>query len=234
MTIDRRLNYGRHLVSAFASRTGARSVVDLGAGHGDDLKNVQRVLPGAICHGVEGHRPYQGELRAAGIRVVEANIEQDSLPFDDNTIDLVMANQIFEHLKEVFWVCHEISRIVPVGGHAIIGVPNLASLHNRLLLMCGRQPSCQKNWSAHVRGYTRHDLLALFDRPFPGGWREVAWGGSNFYPFPGVLAKPLARWLPSMAWSFFVLLRKERSYDGGYLRWPTEQKLETNFRVSSA
>lgn len=229
--IDRSLNYGRQLVRAFAARTGARSAVDLGAGHGDDLRAIGAELPGIALSGVEGYGPYQEELRAAGIRVIPADIERDPLPFADGSVDLVIANQIFEHLKEVFWVCHEIARVTPVGGHAIIGVPNLASLHNRLLLLLGHQPTCQQNWSAHVRGFTRGDLLALLDRPFPGGWRQVAWGGSNFYPFPALVARPLARFLPGLAWSVLVLMRKERPYEGSYLRWPTEQRLETSFRT---
>jgi SAM-dependent methyltransferase len=231
--IDRHENYGRHLVRDFARRIQARSVIDLGAGHGDDLKGIAETLPGIRRHGVEGYEPYQRELAAADISVVNADIERDSLPFADGTVDLVLANQIFEHLKEVFWVCHEIARIVPVGGHVIIGVPNLASLHNRLLLLLGRQPSCQQNWSAHVRGFTRRDLLALLDRPFPGGWREICWGGANFYPLPRPLARLMAKLIPGMAWSVFILMRKEREYDGSYLRWPVEQRLETNFKIKA-
>lgn len=231
--IDRQENYGRHLIRKFARHTSARSVVDLGAGHGHDLDSIQQVLPGIRCLGIENHPPYQAELRAKGYEVVPMDIEREALPFADDSIDLVVANQIFEHLKEVFWVCHEMSRVVPVGGHAIIGVPNLASLHNRLLLLGGRQPSCQKNWSAHVRGYTRRDLLDLLDLPFRAGWEQVAWGGSNFYPFPRPVARPLANLLPGMAWGVFVLLRKRRPYDGGYLRWPVDQQLETNFRLGA-
>jgi SAM-dependent methyltransferase len=229
--IDRTENYGRHLVRAFAAKTKATCVMDLGAGHGHDLRNIQAILPNAECIGVEGYEPYQKELEQSRIRVVDANIERDILPLEDGKVDLVIANQIFEHLKEVFWVCHEIARVVPVGGHFIVGVPNLASLHNRFLLLLGRQPTCQQNWSAHVRGYTRRDLLALLNRPFPGGWKEVTWGGSNFYPFPGPIARLLAKIFPGMAWSVFMLLRKEKEYDGSYLRWPVENQLETNFKV---
>ena len=103
--IDRKENYGRHLVCQFAAATNARAVVDLGVGHGDDLRNIKRLLPNATCIGVEGYKPYQLELEKSNIRVIDANIERDRLPFDDGAIDLVIANQIFEHLKEVFWVC---------------------------------------------------------------------------------------------------------------------------------
>jgi len=229
--IDRQENYGRHLVQNFARLAKAKRVIDLGAGHGYDLDRICQLQPEIHAIGIENHPPYQEKLRDNGYDVLAVDIERQAIPLDDNSIDLVVANQIFEHLKEVFWVCHEIARIVPVGGHLIIGVPNLASLHNRMLLLLGRQPSCQRNWSAHVRGYTKHDLLDLLDRPFPTGWKLIASAGSNFYPFPKLLARPLARAFPNLAWGTFILVRKEREYDGGYLRWPIDQQLETNFRI---
>lgn len=232
--VDKNENYGRHLVRSFAAAVSARTVLDLGAGHGHDLNAVKALKPEARCFAIEHHPPYQAELAAVGVEVHGTDIEREPLPFADGSIDLVIANQIFEHLKEVFWVNHQIARVVPVGGHAIIGVPNLASLHNRLLLLLGRQPTCAQNWSAHVRGFTRRDLLALLDRPFPGGWRQLRWGGGNFYPFPRSVARPLARILPGLAWSVFILVRKERAYNGEYLRWPGDNRLETNFRTGPA
>ena len=53
----------------------------------------------------------------------------------------MIANQILEHTKEVFWIWHEIARVLAPQGQLILGVPNLASAHNRLLLLLGRQPT---------------------------------------------------------------------------------------------
>lgn len=222
-------NYGRHLVKSFARQANPSRVLDLGAGYGDDLDNIRRVLTNVETFGVDVSPQQQAELQKRGHSVVAINIESQPLPFDDDSVSLVVANQVFEHIKEVFWVCHEITRVIPIGGYLIVGVPNLASLHNRLLLVAGRQPTCQKNWSAHVRGFTRQDLWELFDRPFPGGWQLEDWGGSNFYPFPKWLARPLASLVPSMAWSVFVLLRKQHQYHEEYLEWPRTERLETNF-----
>ena len=86
-----------------------------------------------------------------------------------------------------------------MGGKLIIGVPNLASLHNRILLCLGRQPSPIKTHSAHVRGYTKYDLLDFLQSCFPEGYALKDFKGSNFYPFPPVVAKPLAQILPNMA-----------------------------------
>jgi len=77
-----------------------------------------------------------------GIVVHSLDIERDRFPYADASVDLIVANQIIEHTKEIFFIFSEISRVLKTGGLAIIGVPNLGSLHNRiaLLLDCSRRP----------------------------------------------------------------------------------------------
>jgi ubiquinone/menaquinone biosynthesis C-methylase UbiE len=230
--IDRSLNYGRHQIEKFfleISKSNYQIVLDIGAGHGDDLFIAKRYNKNAKLHGIEVYPPYANELIQAGITVHSLNIEKDKLPFSDDCIDVIVANQIMEHVKEVYWLLHEISRTLKVGGSLIIGVPNLASLHNRLLLLFGEQPSTIQNNSAHVRGYTKKDLLKLLSSCFPGGYELQLFGGSNFYPLPAVIAKQLARMFPNAAWSIFLLLRKVKTYDKQFLQFPIANQLETNF-----
>jgi SAM-dependent methyltransferase len=232
--IDRSLNYGRHLIERFLRAAPFQSVLDIGAGHGDDLLIARSVNPGAQLIGLEAYAPYQEELRRKGVEVHSINIEQDRFPFADASLDIVMGNQILEHTKEVFWIFDQLSRILKVGGRMILGVPNLAALHNRILLALGRQPSPLKNNSAHVRGFTKGDLIELLESGFPGGYQLAGFGGSNFYPFPPPLARPLAAAFPSMAWGIFLHFKKVRPYTGSYLRYPVEQQLETNFYTGPA
>jgi SAM-dependent methyltransferase len=230
--IDRTLNYGRHHIERFLrSAAPYKKVLDIGAGHGDDLLMARSVHSSAQLIGVEPYAPYAAELESKGIQVHSLNIERDRFPFQEGELDVVMANQILEHTKEVFWILDQISRALRVGGHLLIGVPNLAALHNRILLGLGMQPSPLKNNSAHVRGFTKGDMLRLLDSGFPGGYRLRGFGGSNFYPFPPPLARPLAAALPSMAWGIFFHFEKIQPYKGEYLRYPIEQQLETNFFV---
>lgn len=228
--VDRSLNYGRPVIRRFLRSIGRyETVLDIGAGHGDDLLCAREVNPDARCYALESFAPNVTELRSKGIEVFEADIERDRFPFEAGALEVVMANQILEHTKELFWIFDQISRILKVGGHLIIGVPNLAALHNRILLALGRQPSPLKNNSAHVRGFTRRDLIQFVDSGFPSGYRLVAFGGGNFYPFPAPLARPLARLFPTFAWGIFLLLRKTGSYDGQFLDFPVRNQLETNF-----
>lgn len=227
--IDRELNYGRNVVSSLLRKAKPYSaVLDIGAGRGDDLLAARTIEPRAVLHAIECHGPNAEHLRAAEICTYPVNIECEDIPLSAESIDVIISNQTFEHLKEVFWVLHEASRVLKVRGHLLIGVPNLASLHNRLLLAVGRQPTSIKNNSAHVRGYTRGDFVNLL-RCFPDGYQLQAWRGSNFYPLPRALARPAARLFPSMAWAVFMLFRKTRPYSREFVDYPKIAQLETNF-----
>lgn len=231
--IDRELNYGREVVSSLLQLAKPySSVLDIGAGRGVDLLAARTVEPHAALHAVECYAPNVERLQSAGICTHAINIEREDIPLSAESIDVVISNQTFEHLKEVFWVLHEASRVLRVGGHLLVGIPNLASLHNRLLLAAGRQPTSIKNNSAHVRGYTRNDFVNLLGC-FPNGYRLRAWKGSNFYPLPPTLARPAARMFPSMAWAVFMLFSKTRTYDREFVDYPQTAQLETNFFLGS-
>src|SRR5919199_2568882 len=169
--IDRQLNYGRHHIQRFlANAMPYHAVLDIGAGRGNDLALAREVQPDAQLHAIEVNRELAQHLAEQGVDVYNLNIERDPFPFPDGLMDVVLANQILEHTKELFWIFHEVSRVLREGGSLIVGVPNLASLHNRLLLMLGRQPTSLQNASAHVRGFTKSDILRMLSTVFPAGY----------------------------------------------------------------
>lgn len=231
------LNYGRDIIRHWGADQYAKSaaesndvfrVLDLGCGHGTDLRNIrdeiearaepsaEREMPLPVgptveLHGVESYSPYVAECRAAGIQTHALNIERDLFPGKDARYDLIIANQILEHTKEIFWIFAEVARLLKPGGQFIAGVPNLASFHNRLLLMAGQQPTQIKSMSAHVRGFTKPDMREFAETG--GLFRLIGFRGSNFYPLPPFLSKPLARLFPTLAWGSFYLL--QRTSDSG-------------------
>ena len=230
--IDRSLNYGRHIIEYFAKQIkDYDSVLDIGAGSGDDLMIYKKVNPYANLYALEGYEPNIVKLESKGIKAYNHNLEIDKFPFNSESIDVVNANQVLEHTKEIFWIFHEVTRTLKVGGYFVLGVPNLASLHNRILLLFGKQPTSIQNNSAHVRCFTKSDLLQFLN--IWGGYKVIYFKGSNFYPFPPILAKPLARLLPNMAWSIFFLLKKIKRYKDEFIKWPIDKRLETNFYVGN-
>ena len=158
--IDRTLNYGRHIIERFAKLIKYYdTVVDIGAGKGDDLMIYKKCNPSCNLIALEAYEPNVEILKSKGIRTYLHNLERDNFPFEDKSIDVINANQILEHIKEIFWVFHEITRTLKIGGYLALGVSNLASLHNRILLLLGKQPTCIRNYGAHIRGFTKSDIL---------------------------------------------------------------------------
>jgi SAM-dependent methyltransferase len=230
--VDPTLNYGRPVVADLVRASGgARHILDIAAGSGGDLRAARAIFPAARLTAFDFLPASLEALRADGIEAHALNLERDPFPLPAGSVDVVIANQILEHTKDLFWILHQVCTVLTPGGHLVVGVPNLASLHNRLLLAAGSQPTPIRSASAHVRGFTRGDMIDLLESCFPGGLELRRYRGSNFYPFPPVLAKPLARLFPSLAWGNFFLFRKAKAYQDQFLRFPADQQLETNFFV---
>ncbi len=227
---DQRETYGPHVVEELVQEmTGLKIVVDLGAGGGRDLAIVRRLHPEATLIAVEAGSEYAKNLAGKADYIYIANIERDPLPLKDEQADLIMANQVLEHTKEIFWIFHQVSRSLRVGGSFLFGVPNICSLHNRFLLLLGSQPTQHKVCSAHVRPFSRNDTLAFLNACFPGGYELTAFRGAQFYPFPARASRLLANAFPTFAFTIFFRIRKVREYRDEFITYPGRAGLETNF-----
>ena len=137
---DRSLNYGEIILKNWSSKISPKNILDIGAGKGRDLnffsgKNIKR-------NAIESYPPFIKILNKNNINVANLDLEKDTFPFENESLDLIIGNQILEHCKEIFWIHHEIFRTLKVGGHMIVGFPNLATYYNRISLLFGIQPFC--------------------------------------------------------------------------------------------
>lgn len=195
------------------------SILDVGCGDGRKTLLWAKALgisPANIC-GVEGYAAFR-EKAAESFRVECADLESDALPWASETFDLVVANQVLEHIKNIFHLMGELSRVTKVGGHLLLSTPNLASFHNRILLAMGRQPTPIQVFCEHVRGFTAGALeeFALAS----GDFGREAFAGSGFYPLPPGLGQPLAILWPGGAVYTVLLLKRQKAVDPGYwARW---------------
>lgn len=74
-----------------------------------------------------------------GIEPVVANVEE-SLPFEDASFDVVVAGELFEHLRFPETVVAEAHRVLRPGGVLVGSVPNAFRVQSRLRFICGRAP----------------------------------------------------------------------------------------------
>ncbi len=103
------------------------------------------------------------------------------------------------------------------------------SLHNRFLFLFGQQPTCIENNTAHVRGYNKKDILRVLNTCYRDAYELELFGGSNFYPLPALIAKPLAKVFPNFARSIFLMLKMIKHYETQFLEFSLDNQLETNF-----
>ena len=227
------LNYGRDILGRLSRELAGQQklsrILDVGAGSGADLEICRQASPSAALHAIESFAPNVSNLRTQGIEVTHGNIERDAFSYPDESFDLIIANQILEHCKEIFWIFHEVSRTLKPGGVFYIGLPNLASLHNRILLSAGLQPTAIQIWGPHVRGFTKNSISTFLNRVAPQVYCLERFQGANYYPFPPLIAKPLSRLFPGSAASIFFILRKNGRYRSEFIKYLETTILETNF-----
>jgi ubiquinone/menaquinone biosynthesis C-methylase UbiE len=63
-----------------------------------------------------------------------------SIPLSHNSIDVIIASDVLEHLVNPYVFISEMFRVLKPGGYIILDTPNLASWHNIFALLIGVQP----------------------------------------------------------------------------------------------
>lgn len=189
--------------------TGGKRVLDLGCGDGKTTIALCASLPGSRVSGVERHRESRESARSRGVEVIDADLDL-ALPFDPASFDLVISNQVIEHLSDTDSFVAEIYRVLVPGGLAVVSTENLASWHNIAALVLGFAPFSTINYSdriyplgnplsihsgetlvlhdgmVHRRIFTTTSLRALFAGH---GFCVHDIRGSGYYPLPALVGR---------------------------------------------
>jgi SAM-dependent methyltransferase len=90
------------------------------------------------------------------------DVEAAAFPAADDDFDLVVWNRNLVTVKNLDAALREVRRVLRPGGVFIVAVPNLAALHNRLLLLAGRQPTTLHIANGdHIRGFAIPSMTAF-------------------------------------------------------------------------
>ena len=168
-----------------------------------------------------------GATREKGIEVAVLDVNQPLHTYPDDSFDVVVTNQVIEHLSNTDLFVKEIFRILRPGGYAIVSTPNLASWHNVVFLVLALQPPfClasdevyglgnpiqsmylkERRYTthAHLRLFTLRALRDLFEFH---GFKVERMVGGGYSIWPGFLAEILARIDPHHAVYATVKVRK--------------------------
>ena len=231
---NRELNYGTDIIAEWIANARLSSdsrFLDVGCGSGNHSRAylAHTPIPYDCRFGIEINDFYFSKAKDY-LKVSKVDLEVDQLPYPDRFFSVIVANQVLEHIKSLHWVLSEMDRCLAVGGYFIVGVPNLASLHNRVLLLLGQQPMAILVPGAHVRAFTASAIKRVLN--LNPDFKVLRWSGSNFHPFPEKPARLLAKLFPSMAAYTFVLAQKichseEKWMGGNFMRQLQEREFET-------
>ena len=118
-----RPNY-KYVIEKCTSLSPGR-ILDYGCGRGEIIDEARKL--GMEMYGVEAF--YAGSdirhiLEDKGyLGDAVRELKDDKIPFDDQTFDLVVSNMVFEHVRDLEIVAHEISRVLKPNGKLLCLFP---------------------------------------------------------------------------------------------------------------
>lgn len=122
-------------------------ILDFGCGKGRAVRAASRANPKMNIRGVDTYERFYDQWKSQVDPDVSAQIEQVArgpLPFDDETFDLIYANQVFEHVFEPEPVVRDIGRLLKPNGVFLALFP------------------CRGTWyEGHVGVYFAHWLMGF-------------------------------------------------------------------------
>lgn len=131
-----------------------------------------------LGHDVYGIASEHEPIKKKNIKVL--NIEKDKFPFEDNFFDIVLYNEVIEHLVQSPVIpLTEVYRITKKNGYCMVTTPNIARSINRAKLLLGKtimfpfsayfENNGKGNniYHRHNREYVLSELKTLFQKT---GW----------------------------------------------------------------
>ena len=117
-------------------------------------------------------------IASLGLDVARCDVETEAVPFAEETFDVVLFNELFEHLRiNPVFTLREVRRVLKPGGVLLLSTPNLRSfrgLRNLLLRNQGHAVSAgvyrqyekleTLGHMGHVREYTTREVSDFLDQ----------------------------------------------------------------------
>lgn len=101
---------------------GNQKMLEIGSGKGRLLKHLRDM--GYDAQGTEIELEYIGKAKQLYGNLPITFIDSDILPFEDNSFDVVMSFDVFEHISDTDKHLNEVKRVLKKDGYYLLQTPN--------------------------------------------------------------------------------------------------------------
>jgi SAM-dependent methyltransferase len=162
------------MVMDTAPWSSSRRVLEVGCGVGLYLQRLAEHAASTV--GVEFEPDRARRARSVNPTAAVVNAANEALPFPDRSFDLVLTNEVIEHVADDRRSAEELVRVLRPGGRIVLFCPNrwypveTHGIYWRGQYRFGNIPlvnylpdPLRNHLAPHVRTYTARSLRALFD-----------------------------------------------------------------------
>lgn len=137
----------RNIERALADAAPVDSLLDVGCDDGERTGSFATAARAKHVFGLETVAEQAAKARLRGIDVEVADAAA-GLPYAEESLDLIVSNQVIEHLADPDLFVSEVARVLRRGGTAVVSTESLSSWHNMFALALGWQPFSLTNVSS--------------------------------------------------------------------------------------
>lgn len=167
-----RVSYDLGLVRRYADKSGL--ILDVGAVPPLLISALQREGYNISGLDIDPSR-FSNTIRKLDINVSACNVETEAIPYEDNSVNVMVFNEIFEHLRiNLIATFEELWRVMEPGGVILISTPNGLAAHALVRMLRRRLigPSIHFEYEklkrvghmGHVREYAINEVVEFVEQ----------------------------------------------------------------------
>ena len=148
------------------------TLLDCGCGNGENLIGIINSFPHFKKYiGIDNYLPAIESCRKHFKNNIEfVHADCLSMPIKDKTIDVIISNQVIEHIRQYNEYLLEIKRVLKPGGLLILSTPNAHCPRNTFLYMIGQKPIFRwgnhnnippEQFRGHTQEFSEYELKSL-------------------------------------------------------------------------
>lgn len=206
-------------------------ILDIGCGGGQLLEEFVK-KSNIVVYGVDISRNPLKIAREKGYKCLLCNVENNNLPFKDKMFNIIILNDLLEHIINPDILLTEVYRTLKDEGNLIICIPNISQPISWFIQIFLDLPPIQsaRYKSVHVRDYTLRILKIVLRL---NGFKINQVVGTYLYPFDNKIGRLIARLFPRI--SEKIIIKCEKGVIPNLLKedvfFNTKALLELNERI---